>query len=85
MLLVPCSIWASDEATEGGGRIVAAWGTDGEGGHCRTGAGIQQPGLQDRDGDLLKAGGPTDRPVPLVPGGGCPEECPVQRGGACYR
>ena len=45
----------------------------------------KQPGLQDRDGDLLKAGGPTYGPVPLAPGGGCPEEYPIERGGACYR
>ncbi len=43
------------------------------------------PGPQDQGGDLLKAGGPTDGPVPLLPGGGCPREFPVQRGDTCYR
>jgi len=46
---------------------------------------IQQPGPQDRAGPLLKAGGPSDGPVPPMPGGGCPEGYPVERAGACYR
>jgi hypothetical protein len=33
---------------------------------------------------LMEAGGPTAGPVPLMPGGGCPEEYPVRRHGACY-
>jgi hypothetical protein len=33
---------------------------------------------------LLEAGGPTDGPVPAMPGGGCPKEYPVERGGACH-
>ena len=33
---------------------------------------------------LMEAGGPAAGPVPLMPGGGCPEEYPVQRHGACY-
>ena len=33
---------------------------------------------------LMDAGGPTAGPVPLMPGGGCPEEYPVQRRGACF-
>jgi hypothetical protein len=33
---------------------------------------------------LLEAGGPTDGPVPAMPGGGCPKEYPVERSGACY-
>ncbi len=47
--------------------------------------GIQRPGPQDRGGDLLKAGGPSDGPVPLMPDGGCPEGYAVERAGACYR
>ena len=31
------------------------------------------------------AGRPERGPVPLMPGGGCPEEYPVERGDACYR
>ena len=46
---------------------------------------IQRPGPQDREGDLLKAGGPSDGPVPLMPGGGCPEGYTIERAGACYR
>jgi hypothetical protein len=54
---------------------------------------IQEPGGQQRAGsqrraggsdDLLGAGGPTMGPVPLMPGGGCPEEYPVRLGDACY-
>ncbi len=33
---------------------------------------------------LLKAGGPEAGPVPLMPAGGCPEEFPAERDGACY-
>ncbi len=47
--------------------------------------GIQRSGPQDRGGDLLKAGGPSDGPVPLMPDGGCPEGHAVERAGACYR
>jgi hypothetical protein len=35
-------------------------------------------------GDLFKAGGPSDGPVPLMPGGRCPSEYPVLKDGACY-
>jgi hypothetical protein len=35
-------------------------------------------------GSLMEAGGPTAGPVPLMPGGGCPEEYPVRRHDACY-
>ena len=34
---------------------------------------------------VLDSGGPEHGPVPLMPGGRCPEEYPVERGGACYR
>ena len=33
---------------------------------------------------LFDAGGPASGPVPLMPGGSCPEEYPVERRGACY-
>jgi hypothetical protein len=41
--------------------------------------------LLDRYSNLLEAGGPASGPVPLMPGGGCPVEYPVQRGDVCYR
>ena len=34
--------------------------------------------------ELLKAGGPQDGPVPLMPDGKCPKEYPVNIGNACY-
>jgi len=37
------------------------------------------------DPSLLDAGGAADGPVPLMPGGSCPEEYPVARNGACYQ
>ncbi len=43
---------------------------------------VQQGGGDD---DLLQAGGPESGPVPPMPGGGCPEEFPVEAGGACRR
>jgi hypothetical protein len=46
------------------------------------GGGTPQPG---RGTDpLMRAGGPEDGPVPLMPGGGCPPEYPLERDGACY-
>jgi hypothetical protein len=35
-------------------------------------------------GDLLKAGGPTAGPVPVMPGGVCPKEFPIEDRDACY-
>jgi hypothetical protein len=32
----------------------------------------------------MEAGGPTAGPVPVMPGGGCPDEYPARRHGACY-
>lgn len=34
---------------------------------------------------LMEAGGPTTGPVPRKPDGGCPEEFPQERSGACYQ
>lgn len=49
----------------------------------------QRPATLPRTGQadtrrLLEAGGPTDGPVPAMPGGGCPKEYPVKRSGACH-
>jgi hypothetical protein len=35
-------------------------------------------------GTLLEAGGAGTGPVPTMPGGGCPEEFPTEKDGACY-
>ncbi len=35
-------------------------------------------------GTLLEAGGPQTGPVPTMPGGGCPDEFPTEKDGACY-
>jgi plastocyanin len=43
------------------------------------------PAPQPSPGTLMKAGGPSEGPVPLTPDGGCPKEFPAQRGGACFR
>ena len=32
----------------------------------------------------MNAGGPSEGPVPAMPGGGCAEEFPQEWGGACY-
>ncbi len=42
------------------------------------------PAATSGGGDLLKAGGPAEGPVPLMPGGKCPPEYPVLKDGACY-
>lgn len=40
---------------------------------------------QDQEvGDLMNAGGPATGPVPMMPGGGCPEEFPVERDEGCF-
>jgi hypothetical protein len=39
------------------------------------------PSPRDR---MLNSGGPAHGPVPLMPGGRCPSEYPVRKGGACY-
>jgi hypothetical protein len=36
-------------------------------------------------GELFNAGGPSEGPVPAMPGGDCPKEYPLQHGNACYR
>jgi hypothetical protein len=33
---------------------------------------------------LMRAGGPANGPVPLMPDGNCPVEFPTERSGACY-
>ncbi len=43
------------------------------------------PGQPPQGGQLMNAGGPADGPIPLMPGGGCPAEFPIERDGACYR
>ncbi len=45
---------------------------------------VQQRPLED-PGALMKAGGSSEGPVPLMPGGNCPKEFPTKQGGACYR
>ena len=37
------------------------------------------------DRTVLDSGGPENGPVPLMPGGGCPVEYPIERGDLCYR
>lgn len=39
---------------------------------------------QNSEDNLLQAGGPDDGPLPLMPGGGCPREYPLEVSGACY-
>jgi hypothetical protein len=39
---------------------------------------------QNSGDSLLQAGGPDDGPLPLMPGGGCPREYPLEVSGACY-
>ncbi len=38
-----------------------------------------------KDRELLKAGGPADGLVPVMPDGGCPAEYPIEQDGACHR
>ena len=43
-----------------------------------------QPTPEPGDRNLLRAGGPSHGPLPLMADGSCPREFPVKRGGACY-
>jgi Excalibur calcium-binding domain len=42
------------------------------------------PKTQPDSGTLMKAGGSSTGPVPLMPNGSCPQEFPNIRDGACY-
>ena len=47
--------------------------------------GSQSSSKTDPKSELLKAGGPQEGPVPLMPDGGCPREYPVKKSdNACY-
>ena len=46
---------------------------------------IQEPGPQQKGGQLMNAGGSADGPAPVMLGGGCLTELPIERDGACYR
>lgn len=41
--------------------------------------------LSDNRGELLEAGGPEEGPAPMMPGGSCPAELPVEQDDTCYR
>jgi hypothetical protein len=58
-------------------------GGEGPARHASQQTSLPQTG-QSNKSRLLEAGGPTDGPVPVMPGGGCPEEYPVERSGACH-
>lgn len=64
---------------------------DGDGEACEElgGGSESAPGnaTADKDqynNDLMEAGGPASGPVPMMPGGACPVEYPVELDGACY-
>ena len=42
------------------------------------------PPRQRKNDDLLKSGGPSNGPLPLMPDGSCPTEYPSKQDGACY-
>lgn len=53
---------------------------------ARNGGGGGLPPASDADQQpMLKSGGPEGGPIPLMPGGKCPAEYPVKRGGECYK
>ena len=82
---------ACDELRSAGGSQAASAGsTAGSAAGRAAGSAAPQPSvdggsqLLDRYGNLLEAGGPTSGPLPLMPNGGCPQEFPAMRDGACY-
>lgn len=46
---------------------------------------VQDCGLATSGAGLIEAGGPADGPVPLMPGGICPTEYPVENARGCFR
>lgn len=46
-------------------------------------ASVQYANTGGKKGNLLEAGGPSKGPAPLMPGGGCPGEFPVEKDGGC--
>ena len=79
------------------GNGIACDELQGAGGNPSASAGSAPPGsasprptadrgspLLNQRGNLLRAGGPTSGPVPLMPDGGCPREFPLMRDGACH-
>lgn len=73
-----------DGGTEDSG--TGAGDTGGRGSRDGTSDGTSDAdaGSDQYNGDLMDAGGPSSGPVPLMPGGGCPIEYPVEHDGACY-
>ena len=82
---------ACDELrSAGGGQAASAGSAAGNAAGNAAGSAAPQPSvgggnqLLDRYGTLLDAGGPTSGPLPLMPDGGCPQEFPTMRDGACF-
>jgi hypothetical protein len=46
---------------------------------------LPRSGQANEDRELMRAGGPTDGPVPTMPDGTCPVEYPVEKDGSCHR
>ena len=70
---------ACDQLLSGGGSQSASAGSASP---RPSPTGRSQPPLP--NADLFEAGGPEGGPVPLMPNGGCPQEFPTVRDGACY-
>ena len=67
----------SDGSQPSGGSQPSSDNNPSSGGSPGTGSPIQ-------DDSLLEAGGPAEGPLPKMPGGGCPEEFPVEQADGCY-
>ena len=85
----PASTSASPESTTGGSQSNASptsspSASASPGSDASASAGSQDDdSSKDRD-DLMRSGGPSDGPVPLMPDGGCPAEFPTRQDGLCY-
>lgn len=76
---------ACEELASGGtGSTGTGNGGGGTGGGSSSGQYQYDSGGGGSDGSLFVSGGPEDGPVPAMPGGSCPEEFPVARGGGCF-
>ena len=74
---------ASPESTTGDSQGSASASASPSGSASASAGSQGDDSSQDRD-DLMRSGGSSDGPVPLMPDGGCPAEFPARQDGLCY-
>lgn len=68
--------------------LASDFDSDGDGIACELVFGEQGGssggGVSDGNGSLMQSGGSEDGPMPPLPNGGCPDEFPISKDGACF-